>query len=47
MRASGARPDDRPIGVTLGRDFLLTCAQMDFDYRTDAITLNCPTEQSG
>lgn len=47
VRAAGPRPDDDPINVTLGRDFLLTCARMDFNYRTDAITLNCPTEQSG
>jgi hypothetical protein len=42
VRASGPRPDDDPIKVTLGRDFLLTCARMDFDYRTDAISLTCP-----
>ncbi|TRO96922.1 hypothetical protein FKB34_02880 [Glycocaulis profundi] len=33
---------DRRVSLTLGRETLSQCAEIAFDYRTDAITVRCP-----
>jgi hypothetical protein len=45
VRGSSTRPDEDPITITLGRDFLLQCLRIEFDYRSDAITAHCPVHQ--
>lgn len=44
VRGASTQPDEDPITITLGREFLLQCLRIDFDYRSDAITAHCPVD---